>query len=88
MVSRPTAPYQLLTREPEFFDFIHTVLPTKLPLEDFYEQYYRLYTRTIPLKNSLPFMLKFRLKEILPNMAKFWRWSKRLRTLHTDYGAV
>jgi radical SAM superfamily enzyme YgiQ (UPF0313 family) len=73
---------QLLTHEPEFFDFIHTVLPTTLPLEDFYEQYYRLYTRTIPLKNSFPFMLKYRFRDILPSMAKFLRWSKRLRTLH------
>jgi radical SAM superfamily enzyme YgiQ (UPF0313 family) len=77
---------QLLTHEPEFFDFIHTVLPTKLPLDEFYEQYYRLYTRTIPLKNSLPFMLKFGYRDILPSMAKFLRWSKRLRKLHADYG--
>jgi radical SAM superfamily enzyme YgiQ (UPF0313 family) len=79
---------QLLTHEPEFFDFIHTVLPTKLPLEEFYEQYFRLYTRTIPLKNSLPFMLKYRLRDVLPAMASFWRWAMRLRKLHRDYDAA
>jgi radical SAM superfamily enzyme YgiQ (UPF0313 family) len=78
--------HQLLTREPEFFDFIHTVLPTKLPLEDFYEQYFRLYTKTIPFRNVFAFMSKYRLKEIPASLAKFRRWAKRLRTLHMDYG--
>jgi radical SAM superfamily enzyme YgiQ (UPF0313 family) len=76
---------QLLTREPEYFDFIHTVLPTTLPLEDFYEQYFRLYTKTIPLKDVFAFMSKYRLRDVPANLAKFRRWSKRLRTLHTDY---
>jgi radical SAM superfamily enzyme YgiQ (UPF0313 family) len=79
---------QLLTREPEFFDFIHTVLPTALPLEEFYEQYFRLYTKTIPLRNSIPFMFKYKLKDVPATLAKFQRWSKRLRTLHTDYAEI
>jgi len=76
---------QLLTREPEFFDFIHTVLPTKLPLEDFYEQYFRLYTKTIPFRNVFAFMKKYRLKDVPASLAKFQRWSKRLRRLYRDY---
>jgi radical SAM superfamily enzyme YgiQ (UPF0313 family) len=76
---------RLLTRQPEFFDFIHTVLPTTLPLEDFYEQYYRLYTTSIPLRNVFAFMGKYRLRDVPASLAKFRRWSKRLRTLHTDY---
>jgi radical SAM superfamily enzyme YgiQ (UPF0313 family) len=76
---------QLLTRDPEFFDFIHTVLPTALPLEDFYEQYFRLYTKSIPLRNVFSFMSKYRLRDVPANLAKIRRWSKRLRTLHTDY---
>jgi radical SAM superfamily enzyme YgiQ (UPF0313 family) len=78
----------LLTHEPEFFDFNHTVLPTALPLDEFYEQYFRLYTKTIPLKNALAFMLKYRFRDIPPNVAKFRRWSKRLRKLHRDYETV
>jgi radical SAM superfamily enzyme YgiQ (UPF0313 family) len=71
--------------QPEFFDFIHTVLPTKLPLEDFYEQYFRLYTKTIPFRNVFAFMRKYRLREVPGSLVKFRRWAKRLRTLHTDY---
>jgi len=70
----------------EFFDFNHTVLPTTLLLEDFYEQYYRLYTESIPLRNFFAFMSKYRLRDVPANLAKFRRWSKRLRKLYVDYG--
>ena len=76
---------RLLTREPEYFDFIHTVLPTALPLEEFYEQLYKLYTKSIPVRKVFAFMSKFRLRDVPASLAKFQRWSKRLRTLHTDY---
>ena len=76
---------QMLAGAPKFYDFIHTVLPTALPLEDSYEQYFRLYTKSIPLRNVFSFMSKYRLKDVPANLAKFRRWSKRLRTLHTDY---
>jgi hypothetical protein len=31
----------------DYFDFIHTLLPTALPLEDFYEEYYQLLQKAI-----------------------------------------
>ena len=37
-----TAKDQVNTHEWEMFDIIHSVLPTKLPLEEFYEEYARL----------------------------------------------
>ena len=37
---------ELLTREYEHFDFFHSVLPTKLPLREFYENMARLYANT------------------------------------------
>jgi len=79
---------QLLTLEPEYYDFIHTVLPTALPLEEFYRQYYRLSTRAVPFKNALSFLLKYPLRDLPSNLAKARRWYKRLRTLHTDYAAL
>ena len=76
---------RLLTHEPEFFDFIHTVLPTSLPLEEFYRQYYRLCTRAIPLKNAVSFLLKYPLRDLPSNLAKARRWYRRLRRLPVDY---
>lgn len=37
---------ELITHDYEKFDFFHTVLPTKLPLEEFYDNFARLYART------------------------------------------
>lgn len=37
---------ELLTRNYEVFDFLHTVLPTKLPIEEFYSNMARLYANT------------------------------------------
>lgn len=37
---------KLMSKDPRHFDFLHTVLPTRLPIEKFYEQYARLYQQT------------------------------------------
>ena len=37
---------ELITRNYEVFDFLHTVLPTRLPLEEFYANMARLYANT------------------------------------------
>ena len=61
------------------------MLLASLPVKDFYEQCFRLYTKSIPLRNVFAFMSKYRLKDVPANLAKFRRWSKRLRALHRDY---
>jgi radical SAM superfamily enzyme YgiQ (UPF0313 family) len=66
-------------------DLYDEVEDQALPLEEFYEQYFRLYTKTIPLRNVFSFMSNFRLRDVPASLAKFRRWSMRLRTLHTDY---
>lgn len=37
---------KLSSKDPRHFDFLHTVLPTRLPIEKFYERYARLYQQT------------------------------------------
>ncbi|MDO8671793.1 MAG: cobalamin-dependent protein [Dehalococcoidia bacterium] len=37
---------QLITKNYEIFDFLHTVLPTKLPIDEFYANMARLYSST------------------------------------------
>lgn len=41
---------ELLTRNPEMCDMLHTLLPTTLPLGEFYEEYYRLFTGALPAR--------------------------------------
>jgi radical SAM superfamily enzyme YgiQ (UPF0313 family) len=79
---------QLITRNYDFFDFIHTLLPTALPLEQFYEEYYGLYQRAIPLHKQLSLLAKLPLKEIPSALARSRRVLKRLRSAYLDYGAA
>jgi radical SAM superfamily enzyme YgiQ (UPF0313 family) len=43
----------LITEGFELMDFFHTVLPTKLPLDEFYEEFLGLYRRAYPFKNFI-----------------------------------
>jgi len=43
----------LITEGFELMDFFHTVLPTKLPLDEFYEEFLGLYRRAYPFRNFL-----------------------------------
>lgn len=78
---------RLITRNYDFVDFIHTLLPTTLPLEQFYEEYYQLYRRAIPLRKQLSLLRKLPLWEIPSTLAKSRRVLKRLRTAYLDYSA-
>ncbi len=50
---------ELITDKPEAYDFLHTVLPTKLPLKQFYSEYVRLLIKATPLLTTLKFFGKF-----------------------------
>jgi len=43
----------LITQGFELIDFFHTVLPTKLPLDEFYEEFLKLYRRAYPFKKFI-----------------------------------
>jgi radical SAM superfamily enzyme YgiQ (UPF0313 family) len=75
----------LLTRDHAFFDFIHTVLPTTLPLEDFYREYLRLLTGAVSPLNALRFLRKFPLRDLPAALDRLRRISRRIGTAHRDY---
>jgi radical SAM superfamily enzyme YgiQ (UPF0313 family) len=43
----------LITEGFELMDFFHTVLPTRLPLDEFYDEFLALYRRAYPFKNFI-----------------------------------
>lgn len=45
-----TAQRQVTTRNWEMYDIVHTVLPTTLPLKDFYEEYSRLWRHVLEVR--------------------------------------
>ena len=79
---------RLITPNYDVFDFVHTLLPTMLPMDQFYEEFCRLYERAIPLHKQLPMFAKFPLKDILPLLAKNRRLLQRMRALYRDYDAA
>jgi radical SAM superfamily enzyme YgiQ (UPF0313 family) len=76
---------QLITHDYDLFDFIHTLLPTKLPLKEFYQEYERLFKEGISFRNGVSFLAKFPLRERLSLVAKGFRWYRTVRTAYRDY---
>ncbi|MFC1999483.1 B12-binding domain-containing radical SAM protein [Chloroflexota bacterium] len=76
---------QLLTHNYDYFDFIHTLLPTALPLKEFYTEYYQLGRKAIPLTKQLSFLRRYSLREIIPTLVKSYRVYNRLKTAYLDY---
>ena len=77
---------QLITRDHEMFDFIHTVLPTTLPLVDFYREYARLYRTAIRPGRQLSYLRNHRALDIPGVLLSSVRWMNRLGKAHLDHG--
>jgi len=75
----------LITRNYDFFDFIHTVLPTELPLKEFYKEYLNLYKKGISRWRGLLSLRKYPRKEIVPLMKKSMCIYKRFEEAYLDY---
>jgi radical SAM superfamily enzyme YgiQ (UPF0313 family) len=76
---------KLLTSNYDYFDFFHTLLPTTLPMGDFYRELTTLYKRSRSLKNRIKFIRKYPLRE-LPSLFKaYGDFMKRLDSLEEDY---
>jgi radical SAM superfamily enzyme YgiQ (UPF0313 family) len=55
---------ELSPYHPELYDFLHSVLPTRLPLKEFYAEFSSLYRDAIPLRRSLPILARYGLRRI------------------------
>lgn len=76
---------RLITHDYDFFDFVHTVLPTTLPLEDFYEEYYQLYQRAIPLRKRLGMLRRMHWRDVPGMVQSSYRVFGQLRNAYKDY---
>ena len=76
---------QMITHNYEYFDFNHTLLPTTLPLKEFYEEYYRLYREGIALNKQISVLSKYPWKDIPSTLVKGYRIYNRLRRAYLDY---
>jgi radical SAM superfamily enzyme YgiQ (UPF0313 family) len=76
---------ELLSTRPELYDMLHTLLPTRLPLPDFYDEMANLYAGAVPLHRSLPPLLRFGLHGLLLRIRLFGTFLKKVRVAHLDY---
>ncbi len=76
---------QLITHNYDYFDFIHTLLPTELPLKEFYREYAQLFTSAIPLTRQATILKRFSWREVLPVMIKNVQVVNRVRRAYLDY---
>jgi radical SAM superfamily enzyme YgiQ (UPF0313 family) len=76
---------QLITKNYDYFDFIHTVLPTTLPLKDFYNEYYQLYMKAFDVFRSISRLKKYPVKQIPNTLLKAFGFYNRLRKAYLDY---
>ena len=76
---------QILDVDYEFFDCMHTVLPTRLPLKEFYGQLARLYWDSNPLKNNLSSITMLPLTRVLGVAWLRHRLLSRLKNLYKEY---
>lgn len=69
----------------DYYDFIHTLLPTRLPLSQFYQEYYSLYVKGKSLKNHLKYLRKYPLREMPGVLIRGQEFYNRLKKTHLDY---
>lgn len=78
---------ELITRDWDYFDFVHTVLPTRLPLVDFYREYADLLEHATTPMRSLGFLRKFPLREIPGVLKRGYHLLGKIREAHRDHEA-
>ena len=77
--------HDLITHNWDFYDFIHTVLPTALPLKDFFREYRWLTAHAASPLDAWRFISKFKLRDLPATLRRFWRVLERIRNAHLDY---
>ena len=76
---------QLITKNYDLFDFIHTLLPTKLPMKEFYENLFSLYVKAKPPIKGTLLLLKWPLRDIPILIKQFKKFSGQMKNAYTDY---
>lgn len=76
---------ELITQRPELCDMIHTLVPTRLPMREFYQELSDLCARAVPLHRSLAALLKFGLHGLLQRLRVSSAVLRRIRLAYLDY---
>jgi radical SAM superfamily enzyme YgiQ (UPF0313 family) len=77
---------ELLSLDPELYDMLHVLLPTSLPLEEFYRSYYNLFTGALPARVAFTEGIRrFGFLGMIHQAGLLSRFRKMLLGAHKDY---
>ena len=76
---------QMVLKNYDYYDFVHTLLPTKLPIKEFYAEYRKLFDTSRSFKSKFAFLKKYRLRDLPRLFAMAWRFNQHFLRLHRDY---
>jgi hopanoid C-3 methylase len=76
---------ELLSRKPELYDMLHALLPPTLPMQEFYRELAKLWTKAVPMHRVLPTLFHFGLHGMLGRLKLFGRVLVKCGSLHLDY---
>jgi radical SAM superfamily enzyme YgiQ (UPF0313 family) len=76
---------EMIVNNYDFYDFIHTLLPTKLPLKEFYKEYISLFNKTRTISKQIELMKKYPITELPSLFRMYFRFIKQLKNIHKDY---
>jgi radical SAM superfamily enzyme YgiQ (UPF0313 family) len=79
---------RLIVQDFDYFDFVHTLLPTELSLKEFYAEYYRLYLKSLSAAKRLAMLGKMQLRDVPDLLARTYRVFGQLRKAYQDYPNV
>jgi len=77
--------HELLSHKPELYDMLHTLLPTTLPIQEFYQEFANLWIKAVPLYRLLPTLFRFGLHGMLTRVKIFSRVLEKFKLMHLDY---
>lgn len=76
--------HELVTENPELYDMVHAVLPTRLPLPEFYSRMLDLYTKSLPFSRTLRTLARYGPVRIWKQLALLSRFSRYLKEAHLE----
>lgn len=78
---------QLLTKQHDMFDFMHTVLPTTLPLREFYAELSWLYGHALPVRHTFGNLRRYGWQRGMKLLRKYPYMLEKIKNVYMDYGA-
>jgi hopanoid C-3 methylase len=76
--------HELVTDNPELYDMVHAVLPTRLPLAEFYCQLLDLYTKSLPFSRTVRTLARYGPLRIWKQLSLLSRFSRYLKAAHLE----